>query len=475
MDVDPMSRAIRRGHKELEHFREESIEQFRDFGKEIFKSLGAVGTFAVLETAMRKVEQISRSAESLGVSTDFVQNIRNVGTASQFSAEAMEKAMDKFAKSLPVGSDVEEQFYKLADRIAKTEDPITRVHMAIDAFGQKMGVQMIPLLARGSDGIKELAKSFDILTESELKNIEEAHVSLEKTQNQLIVWAGKGLAAVQQTVEAFATSFLTGESMGSIGKQMGAEESEKVNAGKKEKADLKAAQAEAKKEAKRRRLEEAQDEAEKQRSESIIRHGTNEQKVEELGKLRDQAYANQFLVMDEVEMLKWKEKELEYEDQILAVKKKMQDEDDRRIEKAKRLAEQVENALDATKATKREIEEAKRAPYEFTLQDLAAEPMQFFSNRGWVGAFGENMARGILQDRAAAKQAYIHGNFGRGDFLRDRAEGNLSALEKQQPWLQNPQRKMNETLEKQEKHLEQIRDRAVGTGGHGLAVESVQE
>jgi len=460
LDTKPIEDALEKFDDKLDHIKETAIEKFKEMGKELAVSLGAAGAFAILERTLQKVKDINRAAESIGVSTDFIQNIRNVGEASGLSAEQLEKALDKFAKGLPNGSDVEEQFYKIADAISKTEDPVTRVHMAIDAFGQKLGVQMIPMLARGADGIRALAGEFDKLTESEMRNLEETHVQMEKISNTLTVWAGKAIAAVQNTVEMLATSWMSGVSMQDVGAMMGREAGESELDRNEEKKNIKEAQAIAKEKAKKDALEKAMDEAEDLRQQSIIRHGTPDEKLAALDKEKAKAQAAQFLSQgDEVEILKWKEKELEVDDQILQIQHQKELSQKRQRDHQKRLTEEIRVAQREIEKTERHMARTAREPAMHSIEELASQPMQFWSNLGWVGGPGVMAARGIMSDRERAHQAALAGNYDLADFYVNRADYNFKGLAQHDPFLKNPFDEMNETLKTQNEHLENIEDR----------------
>ena len=159
----------------------------KDSFKDIFSGLsGAMtgaftigGSIAEFQHVFEKVEQIKRSAETMQVSTQFVQGLNNVGKAAGISSDEIESMMDKLLKTLPEGSDVEQAFYDLADKIKSIPDPAERARLAIEEFG-KAGVKMIPILEQGSDGIRKMAKGFSDLSDDEIEAVENGKQYIEK-------------------------------------------------------------------------------------------------------------------------------------------------------------------------------------------------------------------------------------------------------------------------------------------------------
>jgi hypothetical protein len=178
-------------------------DKFHAFGqgvKGIFTSVfGQMGAERVVEkilsgmsAAMEKAKQIKATAFAQGTSTDFVQDIQNVGKAAGVSGEEIETMMNRFIKGLPAGSDVEQSFFAMADRLAGIEDPAERARVAIEAFG-KSGIEMVKIAGHGSVAIKDLAARFDKLDEAELAELEHAKARLEKAGNWFTVFSGKML------------------------------------------------------------------------------------------------------------------------------------------------------------------------------------------------------------------------------------------------------------------------------------------
>jgi hypothetical protein len=166
-------------------------------------SLGAIKSFAgsILDMA----DGLTRQSEALKVSTDFLQDWQFAAGQTGSSADEAQKALDKFANKLAesgkAGADVEQEIRKLADAIAKQPDPLRRASMASDAFGDKLGVKLIPLLAGGSKALDEFAKSANKLSPDQIRNIDEFGDRLGEAGRNLQIRGGKILGGFFKLVE----------------------------------------------------------------------------------------------------------------------------------------------------------------------------------------------------------------------------------------------------------------------------------
>jgi hypothetical protein len=170
-------------------------KSFGDVGRQIAGYFSAGAMIAGLQRVFSKVEEIKRASESLGVSNSFIQDIRNVGEDAGISGQKIEAALGKFLKGLPEGADVEASFFALADRLSEIEDPAERARVAVDAFG-KSGVQMISIMGQGSAAVKELAAQFSKLSDEEIKKLDDAKDTIDRTFNNITIGAGKAISAI---------------------------------------------------------------------------------------------------------------------------------------------------------------------------------------------------------------------------------------------------------------------------------------
>ena len=155
--------------------------------------LSMAGIVATLSKVLGNVERIQASADSLGVSTDFVQDLNNIAEAAGLSSDKIQQMLGKWASALPAGANVEAEFNRLADKIAAIPEGADRAKAAIDAFG-KSGIQMLAIVNNGSAGLKELASEFSKFSEIEIRDLNEAGDQIDLFNNRLTVWTGKSIA-----------------------------------------------------------------------------------------------------------------------------------------------------------------------------------------------------------------------------------------------------------------------------------------
>lgn len=125
------------------------------------------GIETVEEMAVRAkeflVEQVRMTAEAgeaarnlalqTGLSREAVQAYGDVAYLSGISQENLTTALRRFAKTGV--KDVEAGLLKLADQFARMPDDGAKVKLAIEKFG-RAGSQLIPMLNKGSEGVKEM-------------------------------------------------------------------------------------------------------------------------------------------------------------------------------------------------------------------------------------------------------------------------------------------------------------------------------
>ena len=142
-----------------------------------FAGLTAAVTMSVRAYA-NAGDQIQKMALRTGFSTTALSELKHAAELSGTSIEAIEKAAIKMGKTLLDASDEsimaqraierlgfslddlenkspEERFFMLASAIADIEDPSRKSAVAMEIFG-KQGVNLLPMLAAGADGIADM-------------------------------------------------------------------------------------------------------------------------------------------------------------------------------------------------------------------------------------------------------------------------------------------------------------------------------
>lgn len=140
-------------------------------------SAAAVGIYKFAEDLSTAGDEIAKTARSMGMSTDSLQELRYIGERSGVGIEEMTKGLTKLTLNLGETSKAtqnslakmglssemlkqagpSEAMNLLADGMAKISDPAERAALAVDLFG-KNGVKMTNVLAEGRSGLANLTK-----------------------------------------------------------------------------------------------------------------------------------------------------------------------------------------------------------------------------------------------------------------------------------------------------------------------------
>ena len=124
----------------------QDLQMLGKAGKESGVGIESIGN------ALVKTNKFLNEATKGGESQ--LETLRSLGFATDQASVANIKAIDIF--------------YKLADEIKRTGDATRYTETIIKIFG-KSGAELIPVLEKGSDELKELAESSKLYTEAEIK------------------------------------------------------------------------------------------------------------------------------------------------------------------------------------------------------------------------------------------------------------------------------------------------------------------
>ena len=205
-----------------------ATSSFASAVKEPFSSLKAQigGLFAGLATieAVRKVsdfaENIKRTAEITGLSTDQIQGfnygVKQTGGDVQGADTALErlnKTLGEALQGLPEGvlafhemgisltdasgnaKDANEVLREVADKIKNAKSESERAAIAFEAFG-KSGQELIPFLLGGADGLDKFTDSASKLSEKNIEDIVRFKKSMDDSATTAEVWGGKVVGAL---------------------------------------------------------------------------------------------------------------------------------------------------------------------------------------------------------------------------------------------------------------------------------------
>lgn len=480
LDVGPLALGLRKADGLLDEFEHSKAGKLWE---ELFPLASIGGAIATLEKAIGKARDLTRMADEFGISTSFAQDITNVGLLSGISAEKIEKMMGAFEKSLPVGSDVEDEFYRIADLISGIEDPVTRAHMAFDAFG-KAGYKLLPILEKGSAGIKELGDSFSKFSNQDIADLEKTELALKQFESFFTVWTGRIVStgqsfwgAMSKGFEEVLTTMMTGGSESGANGGRGifgdfwhgiTSQLDEELADKQKRADeaqsQKEAEAIAKSDAESKRIEDAHAVIRKAAREKEL-HDATPQKQLEL--LEDRKMYLGLAITDEESYLELEGEILKVEEKIHDVKKKIAEEDKKKADKLKHDEDRLNAASDKWIHARDALAKTQRP--EFTLEDLAQRGRQWyqpFANRGgtWVQSQGSMQANEIERLRGWAKENAIQGNDDLAKEQWSKADKLFDDLKKRFPFLKDPQEELKEHAKKSRENLDEILGLAKGPG-----------
>lgn len=216
-------------------------QKFAAFGRQSIQSLtstlAAPLTIGGLVLAGKQVadfaDNIRKTSEGLGVSTDFLQDFyatarqsgsndtsaeRGLSKLAQFIGEANEGSEEAAAKFSKFGisltntngtaRNTEEVMRAIADKMRDTGDGTTRAAMAMELLG-KSGVDLIPTLMGGSAAIDEFGAKANKLSEMDIKAIDDAKDEFDNLGNSALIAGGKILAGVVGTIDKIRNKKIT--------------------------------------------------------------------------------------------------------------------------------------------------------------------------------------------------------------------------------------------------------------------------
>lgn len=202
-----------------------AIQKVGNLALNIFSGASLL-TFA--KNAFIAADAISEAAERAGVAVDSFSRLRFAAQQNDVELEALTTGLRKFQVELSRGAEeanasagafaqiglsakqlkslsIEQQLSIVADAFKKIKSPADRVRVAIDLFG-RAGEQLIPLLLKGSAGIKELTAEADRLG-----------ITMTKTTAAGVDQADLAIKRLKSTISGFTAKFVAGLSITLLG------------------------------------------------------------------------------------------------------------------------------------------------------------------------------------------------------------------------------------------------------------------
>ncbi len=198
-----------------------SIEEW---GMDIKRMVGGFFAGMISAEGLKSVldfgENIKRTAEIAGTSTDFIQTLsyamRQTGGSAETGERGIEKLNIKIGEAREKGGEAAEAFKKwgiaiddasgagrntesiirdIADRMKNAGSASERATIAFDLFG-KTGQELIPILMNGAAGLDSFSDAATKLSEIDLENLAHAKQDLNDIGNQALIAGGKVISAL---------------------------------------------------------------------------------------------------------------------------------------------------------------------------------------------------------------------------------------------------------------------------------------
>ena len=209
--------------------------------QELFVTGFAAGAFGeMVKKTAEQVEHMSRAAAMLGTTEQALEPLKYMAEMTGGSFEGVQQAIMMMNRQLgsaelkpnsPAAQTLnamhismkalkelspDRQFVTLAESLSKIEDPALRSRMAFNLFGRGAR-EILPLVARGKDGIEELSKSFDKfghLTKEQTESMEKFAETQKKLgfafgelTKQLTVAVAPVLIAITHAITSLMAAF----------------------------------------------------------------------------------------------------------------------------------------------------------------------------------------------------------------------------------------------------------------------------
>ena len=209
----------------------------------LLAALGAGAVINRLKATVASLDDIGKTADKIGLTTDALQELRVVAESAGVAQASLDSSMERFSKRLgeaALGSGaaakalremglrasrlqemvLDEALSRVADKIAAIPDPTERAARAAALFGRE-GVAMVNLLREGSEGMDRMRQEARelgvVIDESLVRSAEDAQTKLDLMSRvisanlasalinlaPLLVGAAQGVATLTTAVNEF--------------------------------------------------------------------------------------------------------------------------------------------------------------------------------------------------------------------------------------------------------------------------------
>jgi len=214
-------------------------------------SIAATAAATVLTVkSMRAADQLAKTADKIGATTEALASLQLAGELTGVSVETMNMALQRMTRRvseaaigtgeakgalLELGIDaqkleqlpLDQQMGIVADAMKDVGSQADRVRIAMKLFDSE-GVALVNTLARGSDGLAELAREADLLglamSRADTAKIEAANDAITQAQGVFVGLGNQLAVEFSPIIAAVATDFrqaaLENNEMGNVGQRV---------------------------------------------------------------------------------------------------------------------------------------------------------------------------------------------------------------------------------------------------------------
>ena len=237
------TKAMERSQRRVEMFAKKSQKNlsatsasFAKLGKAVgplMAALSARAAIGALSNTISKLDDIGKTADRIGITTDALQELRTVAESAGVSQSALDTSIEKLGKgiseaSMGIGTakvaleqlnlsaddlmklGLEDAMGKIADEINKVPSPMERTALAMQLFGRS-GAPMLNLLREGSDGMQQMrsdARELGIVIDEDLiRGSEEAQTKLDLMSRVISAQLSSALIELAPILVGAATAF----------------------------------------------------------------------------------------------------------------------------------------------------------------------------------------------------------------------------------------------------------------------------
>lgn len=201
------SEGFRGGLDKLEAKLKSFGQGLQTVGKQLAAVGGAVTGFiglAVAKFTDLGSELVDASART-GLAVETLSALKFAAEQSGTSLDTLERGLRNLAKK---GGDTSiEGIMRLADQLAAIEDPAERARFAMENFGLRAGTELIPLLAGGSDALRQLmqaaADTGNVMSTDAAQAAEKLGDSIDQLKAGFVTFMVQVATAVAGDLQAF--------------------------------------------------------------------------------------------------------------------------------------------------------------------------------------------------------------------------------------------------------------------------------